>query len=137
LNLKIRNLLECDDKTYEEMFKNLEVNITKLHKKTTPLSSRQKNNFYEILPGDITGNYELMILDGPNGNGRNFSYLYAKNHLKIGSVILVDDYNHYDFMDRLSLLFEFELLYENHGGGLNQWETGGNYKIVKITSLKF
>jgi hypothetical protein len=137
LDLKIRNLLECDDKTYESMFDNLEVNVSQLSKKVTPLTSRQKNNFYEILPGDISGTYELMILDGPNGNGRNFSFLYAKNHLVVGSIILVDDFNHYDFMERLSLLFEYEVLYENQGGGLDQWETGGNYKTVKITKLKF
>ena len=66
-----------------------------------------------------------------------FSFLYAKNHLIVGSVILVDDFNHYDFMERLSLLFEYEVIHENKGGGIDQWNTGGNYKIVKITKLKF
>lgn len=137
LKLKIRELLECDDETYNLMFKNLEIDINKLNKKTTPLTSRQKNNFYEILPDDIFGIYDLMILDGPNGNGRNFSFLYVKNHLTIGSVVLVDDFNHYDFMEKLSLLFEYEVLHENQGGGIDQWNTGGIYKIVKITKLKF
>lgn len=137
LKLKIRELLECDDETYDLMFKNLEIDINKLNRKTTPLTSRQKNNFYEILPDDIFGIYDLMILDGPNGNGRNFSFLYVKNHLTIGSVVLVDDFNHYDFMEKLSLLFEYEVLHENQGGGIDQWNTGGIYKIVKITKLKF
>jgi len=137
LDLKIRELLECDDASYEAMFKNLEIDKNLLNKKTTPLTSRQKNNFYEILPGDISGTYEIMILDGPNGNGRNFSFLYCKNHLSIGSIVLVDDFNHYDFMERLSLLFEYEVLHENQAGGVDQWNTGGNYKIVKITKLKF
>ena len=137
LKLKIRELLECDDETYNLMFKNLEIDINKLNKKTTPLTSRQKNNFYEILPDDIFGIYDLMILDGPNGNGRNFSFLYVKNNLAIGSVVLIDDFNHYDFMEKLSLLFEYEVLHENQGGGVDQWNTGGIYKIVKITKLKF
>jgi hypothetical protein len=137
LKLKIRELLECDDETYNLMFKNLEIDINKLNRKTTPLTSRQKNNFYKILPNDIFGIYDLMILDGPNGNGRNFSFLYVKNHLTIGSVVLIDDFNHYDFMEKLSLLFEYEVLHENQGGSIDQWNTGGNYKIVKITKLKF
>jgi hypothetical protein len=137
LDLKIRQLLECDDKSYELMFNNLSIDSNLLHKKITPLTSRQKNNFYEILPGDISGTYELMILDGPNGNGRNLSFLHVKNHLTINSIVLVDDFNHYDFMQRLSLLFEYEVIYENQGGGVDQWNTGGNYKIVKITKLKF
>jgi hypothetical protein len=137
LKLKIRELLECDDETYDLMFKNLQIDINKLNRKTTPLTSRQKNNFYEILPDDIFGIYDLMILDGPNGNGRNFSFLYVKNNLAIGSVVLIDDFNHYDFMEKLSLLFEYEVLHENQGGGVDQWNTGGIYKIVKITKLKF
>lgn len=132
VDLKIRNLLECSDSNYDEMFKNLSYNKDFMKPKSTPLSSRQKNNFYDIQPGDLNGIYDLMVLDGPNGNGRNISFLHIKKHLTVGSHILIDDYTHYDFMDKLKLFFDFDVVFENNGGGINQWETGGIYKIVRL-----
>ena len=48
--------------------------------KKSPLTTRQRNNFYNIQPGDISGVYDLMILDGPNGNGRNIAFLHMLGH---------------------------------------------------------
>lgn len=133
LNLLIRDLVECTDESYENMFKNKQLDKSLLYKKKTPLSSRQKNNFYDIKEGDLTGIYDLMILDGPNGNGRNISYLHMINHLDIDSIVLIDDYTHYDFVEKFSLFFDFEILHESNNGGIDQWNTGGIYKILKIT----
>jgi hypothetical protein len=136
LNLLIRDLQECTDESYEKMFKDRKLDKSLLYKKKTPLTSRQKNNFYEIKDGDLNGVYDLMILDGPNGNGRNISYLHMVNHLDVGSVVLIDDYTHYDFVDKFSLFFDFEVLHEANNGGVDQWNTGGIYKILKITVKK-
>ena len=136
LNLLIRDLQECSDASYEKMFKDRKLDKTLLSTKTTPLHSRQKNNFYEVKDGDLTGIYDLMILDGPNGNGRNISYPYMVDHLDVGSVVLIDDYTHYDFVEKFGLFFEFDELHEANNGGVNQWNTGGIYKIVKITGKK-
>tara|TARA_R110000796_G_scaffold38670_3_gene97070 strand:+ start:816 stop:1472 length:657 start_codon:yes stop_codon:yes gene_type:complete len=134
LNLVIRQLLECTDASYEKMFKEKQLDRTLLYTKKTPLSSRQKNNFYEVKDGDLNGIYDIMVLDGPNGNGRNISFLHMVNHLDIESIVLIDDYTHYDFVEKFSLFFNFEVLHEANNGGVNQWETGGIYKILKITS---
>ena len=133
LDLLIRDLLECTDESYEKMFKDKKLDKSLLYAKKTPLTSRQKNNFYEVKDGDLTGIYDLMILDGPNGNGRNVSYLHMVNHLDVGSVVLIDDYTHYDFVEKFSLFFDFEVLHESNNGGVDQWNTGGIYKILKIT----
>jgi len=134
LKLLIRNLQECTDEVYDNMFKNRKLDKDLLYSKKTPLTTRQKNNFYEIKDGDINGIYDVMILDGPNGNGRNISYLHMYNHLDVGSVVLIDDYTHYDFIDKFSLFFGFDIIHESNNGGINQWETGGIYKILKINS---
>jgi hypothetical protein len=136
LKLLIRDLLECTDESYSKMFKNKKLDKSLLYTKKTPLTSRQKNNFYEIKDGDLTGIYDLMILDGPNGNGRNLSYLHMVDHLAIDSIILIDDYTHYDFVEKFSLFFDFEVLHEDNKGGIDQWSTGGIYKILKITKKK-
>lgn len=131
--LKLRNLVECSDEDYDKMFISRIFDKTVMKIKTTPLTTRQKNNFYNIEDGDLTGIYDIMILDGPNGNGRNISYLHIQNHLSIDSIVLVDDFTHYDFMDKLSIFFEYDILHKNQSGGIDQWNNGGNYCIVKIT----
>jgi hypothetical protein len=135
VNIKFRDLVECSDYNYNEMFINKKFNKSCMLKKTTPLSTRQKNNFYEILDGDLNGYYDVIILDGPNGNGRNISYLHIINHVYDGSIMLIDDINDYDFMEKLSLLFDYEILYKNKTGKINQWLNGGDYSIVKITKI--
>lgn len=135
LDLKIRELIECSDVDYNTMFSSKELNKEFLKPKVTPLTSRQKNNFYNIKDGDLSGIYDLMILDGPNGNGRNLGYLYIKNHLDVGSIVLVDDYTHYDFMEKLSSFFEYEILHENTSLTNKLWDRDGDYKIVKINKV--
>jgi hypothetical protein len=135
VDLKIRNLVECSDSDYNKMFELKSFNPSVMFKKESLLSSRQKNNFYEILDGDLNGVYDLMILDGPNGNGRNISFLHIKEHLSVDSIILIDDSTHYDFMEKLSLFFEYEILYKNETGIMNQWNNGGDYHIVKVTNI--
>jgi hypothetical protein len=135
VDLKIRNLLECSDSDYNKMFESKSFIPSVMVKKESPLSSRQKNNFYEILDGDLKGVYDLMILDGPNGNGRNIAFLHMKKHLSVDSLILIDDYTHYDFMEKLSLFFEYKVIHKNQSGLINQWDNGGNYYIVRVTNI--
>ena len=40
--------------------------------------------------------YDLIIIDGPNGNGRNIAYLHIKDRVKKNSIIFIDDYNSKD-----------------------------------------
>jgi hypothetical protein len=125
--LHIRELLECNDNNYNTMFTNKIYDKSLMHEKKTPLTTKQKNNFYDIKKGDIVGKYDLMILDGPNGNGRNISYLHMKKHLKSGSYVLIDDYHHYDFVDKFLTIFDAELIFEH-----NDRRNGGEFVIYKI-----
>lgn len=125
--LYMRKLIECSDKEYNLMFNNKKYNRNYMKSKTSPLTTRQKNCFYDIEKDDLVGYYDLMILDGPNGNGRNISFLHMKDHLKSGSYVLIDDFNHYDFIDRLLLIFDANLIFEN-----NDRLNGGEFVIYKI-----
>jgi hypothetical protein len=127
VTLHMRKLMECTDKAYDLMFENKEYDRVYMKPKSSPLTTRQKNNFYDIQEGDLGGEYDLMILDGPNGNGRNISYLHMKEHLKSGGYVLIDDFTHYDFVDRLLTIFEAELIFEH-----NDRANGGEFVIYKI-----
>lgn len=132
LKILLRNLLECDDEQYNHMFAEKKYLRELMHHKVTPLATRQKNNFYDIRDGDITDYYDLMIVDGPNGNGRNIAFLHMRNHLQNGSYVLIDDFTHYDFIDRFKSLYTAEEVFKCEAGMTNQWENGGDFIIYRL-----
>jgi hypothetical protein len=55
--------------------------------------------------------FDLVLIDGPNGNARKYWYNKIKPFIKIGTIILIDDFNHYEcFGIELDLNYEYELL---------------------------
>ncbi|QGQ96505.1 hypothetical protein EHS13_17240 [Paenibacillus psychroresistens] len=59
---------------------------------------------------------DVLIVDGPHGNGRSlvFTWLYLK--LKENALILIDDFNHYPFVADLERLFSYEELHRDTWG---------------------
>ncbi len=109
--LNIRQLIQYDNETYNEMFLNKKTSdkytiATDIH------NTRLQNSFYDIKKSDLKDEYDLVILDGPNGNGRNIGYLHLINKLKSGAIIIIDDYDHYDFVQKCKHMFNVELVKE-------------------------
>ena len=69
------------------------------------INTRTKNLFYEFLPEDLSGKFDLVILDGPNGSGRSLCFNTIKPFLSDTSYIFVDDFDHYPFIDHLKICF--------------------------------
>lgn len=91
------------------------------------IHSRMQNCFYNILPDDIKGVFDLFIIDGPHGNGRSISFELIKNHLSPTSFIFVDDFNHYPFIDHLKLSFPDAILVDEYSLNRDNWQL---YKII-------
>jgi len=101
LNLHIAEIAQCDDESFDEMFKTKEYNKDKFVNCQHELDNfRVRNCFYDISPDDLPDNIDLVVLDGPNGNGRSISFLHLQNKLSEKSFILIDDSDHYDFLER-------------------------------------
>ena len=136
LKLYITDLLETTDENFNLMFKQKKIDKSLFSIKKTAFSTKQRNCFYDIKNYMLPSSIDLVILDGPNGNGRSIAFLYLMNKMADNSYIVIDDYNHYDFIERFASIFKnIELIYEltskiNSIG--NKWKTGGNYKIYKI-----
>jgi len=55
--------------------------------------------------------FDLVLIDGPNGEGRKYWYNKIKPFVDIGSIILIDDFNHYQaFSDELDLNYDYDVL---------------------------
>ena len=130
---KIKKIVECTDDDFDEMFKKKSYDFSKMKYRTVSPHTRQKNCFYDINDDEIPNYIDLVIVDGPHGNGRSISFLHIKNKMKKGGYVVIDDYNHYDFVERLLMIFpNAELISTKETGNINKWELGGNYKIFKI-----
>ena len=91
------------------------------------------NKIKDVIIPDIK--FDLILIDGPTGEYRSMWYSKIKNNIKNGTIILVDDFNHYaSFSTELDNNFEYETLsYSNEPfvpNGEHSW------KIVRIIGLK-
>lgn len=131
---KIKKLVECNDNDFNLMFNQRKYDSSKMSYKTSPIHTRQKNCFYEISDTDIPSDIDLVVVDGPHGNGRSFSFLHVKDKMKKGGYIIIDDFNHYDFVERLLMIFPEakEITTINTGHSKGKWENGGNHTIYKV-----
>ncbi|MEM7379451.1 MAG: class I SAM-dependent methyltransferase [Pseudomonadota bacterium] len=73
LALHERPLAECDDDAFERMFAQRRFDPAGMRDKTSPLDTQQRNNFYALRDGDLDGTFDLVVLDGPHGNGRSLA----------------------------------------------------------------
>ncbi|MEM9602231.1 MAG: class I SAM-dependent methyltransferase [Pseudomonadota bacterium] len=153
LALHERPLAECDDNAFERMFSQRRYDPAAMRDKTSPLDTQQRNNFYALRDGDLDGRFDLVVLDGPHGNGRSLAFLHALPHIGVGTHVLIDDHTHYDFADRLLQLTEATEVVSNrvgkpgrwdklrgtvssaHRESISPWHTGGEFVIYRVDAL--
>jgi hypothetical protein len=129
VDLKMRPLVCCTDEDFAFMFSEGELDQSLMGIKKGGPSTRQKNTFYDVREGDLSGKYNLVILDGPNGNGRSLGYLHVMPHLKRGTVILIHNHSQHGFLDTAKDLFEGEIVFES--GESNEFAL---FRIKKLKS---
>jgi len=106
------------------------------HDKITTFMYDEKN--IEVL--DINSflnnqKFDLIFIDGPNGVKRKLWYYKLRNHVKEGTIILIDDFNHYgEFGEELDLNFEYDLLSFSDEKFVPYGEH--SWKIVKIKKIR-
>lgn len=82
-------------------------------------NTRTKNAFYAA-PFDQhfeKASIHGVILDGPNGSGRSLAFPLLMPYLAPKALILIDDYDHYPFLEDLQKLSDSETLYHSHSLG--------------------
>lgn len=60
--------------------------------------------------------FDIMILDGPHGNGRSLAYPLFCNCLKSDALLLIDDFDHYPFLEDLHKIFHYEEIHRQAVG---------------------
>lgn len=127
----IRDLISLDDKTFNEVIENniSYLDICKKYSIVSQKSTRQKNCFYKLNKKDVSKKYQLILIDGPNGNGRSIAFNVIQDKIKYPCYILIDDYDHYPFIENFNKIFhKNELVYDHKEKNTNQC-----FRIYKIT----
>lgn len=134
LNLKVLDLVACSDENFENIFLEKKYNKNFFSPIKPDINDfRSKNTFYDISINDLPKNIDFILLDGPNGNGRSISFLHLKNKISKNCHILIDDSDHYDFIDRCKQVFDIEILVHEQHHNIHPLF---NYAILKLTEKK-
>ncbi len=114
-------LLFVDDEVKQKLFAHPENAERTFHEQGKPLpesewdNTRTQNAFYDVDTSVFAHNaIQAVLLDGPNGSGRSLAFPLLKPYLAKDAIFLIDDYDHYPFLEELSLVFEYELLHVSH-----------------------
>ena len=102
LSLTMTPLVKCSNEHFERMFTDDAYDSSGFENCSDEdqRNFRVQNAFYDLDPEDLPDDIELVILDGPNGNGSSISFLHLKEKLADLSYILIDDANHHDYVQR-------------------------------------
>jgi FkbM family methyltransferase len=81
--------------------------------------------------------YDLILIDGPNGSSRSFWYSKIRNCIKDDTILLIDDFNHYNiFQTELDRNFEYNILSKSDipfvPYGEHSWRILNNIKLKEI-----
>ena len=135
VTLHMPKLKQLSDYEYEQLFlSNRPTGIYPRMGCPVPLElyyeTRLHNTFYDIKPAKYKlDNTNLIVIDGPNGNGRSIAFPLLKQLVRLPVYCLVDDFNHYPFLEEMGKCFNFSKIFEFDYGH-------DAYSFMKITGAK-
>jgi len=125
-SVKKRQLLTCSDSSYNRMFSSQKYNSNYMVKSQRNPNYKMQNTFYEINNNDLKDNYDIVIIAGPNGNGRDISFLHIKNKIKKGGFIMLNQLDRYISVETKDEFFKTVVAFQNNSYS----DRVGFYKIV-------
>lgn len=126
-SVKKRQLLTCSDSSYNRMLSSHKYNSNFMVKCQQNPNKKLCNTFYQIKNNDLKPNYDIIIISGPNGNGRDISFLHIKDKIKKGGFILIDKLDRYVSIERKDEFFNTVIAFQN----ITPYDRVGFYKIIE------
>lgn len=85
------------------------------------------NTFYVLEEVDFNSReYGLVVLDGHHGPGRSEAWKYTVGRLKKNCIVVIDDYDHYPFVERFLTYYPKAQLLAKH------WEVNERWVIYRV-----
>lgn len=114
-----QTLKQISDQEWEDIFTIQDQPIPLWKSSGKPISEQDydlftiPNTFYAEV-GDLPlkdKSIDVMVVDGPHGNGRSLAYPLFRDVVKPDALVLIDDFDHYPFLADLGRVFFYEELY--------------------------
>ena len=123
------NLRQIDNQEWDTIFtfpENAKTNWSRMGTFVTQSefeNTRIRNAFYDIPPHAFPPHASIdgMIVDGPHGNGRSLAFPLFFDCLKLNAWILIDDFDHYPFLDDLARIFKFKIVEKKFANDGKRW----------------
>jgi hypothetical protein len=110
-------LMQIDEARRIEMFNRPEQSIDIWRRASSKIAVEQyknptlSNGFYNITNDQFpVQKINAIVLDGPHGNGRSMCFPLFYAYIESGTLILLDDYHHYPFLEDLGKLYKYEVV---------------------------
>ena len=112
LSVKIRHLQQCKRTDQLESMFDMKCFDQSFFSDAQHLADdfKAKSCFYKIQEGDLPSDIDLVLLDGPNGSGRSISALHLLGKARSGCLVMIDDCDHYPFLEDFQKVFNCEIL---------------------------
>lgn len=119
IQVEQQTLKQISDEGWRNMFANPGAARQIWQDEAVPLPESQywnytiRNTFYGEAHQLLTEeeSIDVMIVDGPHGNGRSLAYPLFASAMKPGGYILIDDFDHYPFVADMGSLFHYKELH--------------------------
>lgn len=144
VDVNIRRLVHCNEKNFSSMFLDKKYNKEYMQLYQQASHTRQRNCFYDFLDHDLKKQYDIIVLDGPNGSGRSLAYLHLQDIIDYGlTYVCIDDYDAFDhvyqqpypYIQCLKYMFDVELVF-HHKANWEGDEPPQSNMIYKILGAK-
>ncbi|WP_028778800.1 class I SAM-dependent methyltransferase [Shimazuella kribbensis] len=117
--VRSQTLKQISDQEWEEIFTRPDESLKLWNTFGKPVPAQEydlytiHNSFYvEVEELNLPEkSIDIMVVDGPHGNGRSLAYALFRNVLKPNAFLLIDDFDHYPFLQDLGRIFSYEEIY--------------------------
>lgn len=117
IRINLCELMQIDEARRREMFSSPEQSMEIWRGGSSKIDTEQyknptlSNGFYNIANDQFPNQrIDAIVLDGPHGNGRSMCFPLFYDHIENGTMVLLDDYHHYPFLEDLGKLYEYEVI---------------------------
>lgn len=120
IRIEHRKLQQYSDAEWQKIFsccnaKDIENTLATSNPSNLSMSeycnTRAHNVFYSVENIKIpNGKIDILVVDGPHGNGRSLAFAVFAKYFMEGTIILIDDVSHYPFLEMLSKFVTFRIL---------------------------
>lgn len=113
-NVMQRELVQFDNASFNAIMSGVPLSDRRLNRVPVAQAdyskTRMPNLFYDLRDFSAVERMDdaldLVIVDGPNGSGRSIAYSLMRDHVRSGTLVLIDDCNHYPFVQQFYRMFD-------------------------------